>query len=142
MRHPVSEGIIAHVAVAVAEHASAGQVREHGAGISGGHMQTEDSGRVNVLPMEHEQDSQRKNRGLHDPNLSAYRYFLRGRGPQNCSADHLCASACLPPAGPRKSQQEQKCPNSELHLPPPSVCWRRTWGWLGGSSMDGGLIGA
>jgi hypothetical protein len=34
MRYPVSERVIAHVAVAVDEHASAGQVREHGAGIT------------------------------------------------------------------------------------------------------------
>ena len=57
MRYPVSEGVIAHVAVAVDKHASAGQVREHGAGISGGHMEAKGSGRVNVLPVWHEQDS-------------------------------------------------------------------------------------
>ena len=35
MRHPVSEGVIGDISVAVDEHASARQVREHGAGISG-----------------------------------------------------------------------------------------------------------
>src|SRR2546430_12791847 len=59
MRYPVSEGVIAHIAVAVDEHASAGEVREHSAGISGGHMETKGSGRVNVLPVRHKENSQR-----------------------------------------------------------------------------------
>jgi hypothetical protein len=70
MRYPESEGVIAHIAVAVDEHASAGQVREHGAGISGGHMEAKGSGRVNVLPVRHKENSQRINVGLHDPNLT------------------------------------------------------------------------
>jgi len=48
--HPVSEGIITHVAVGVDEHASAGQVREHSAGISSWHTEAKYSGRVNILP--------------------------------------------------------------------------------------------
>src|SRR3989440_9727630 len=47
MRQPVSEGVIAHISVAVDEHASAGQVREHGADISGWHVEAKCSGRVN-----------------------------------------------------------------------------------------------
>jgi hypothetical protein len=70
MRHQVSETIIAHIAVAVDEHASAGQVREHGAGISGWHVEAKGSGRVNVPPVRHKENSQRINVGLHDPNLS------------------------------------------------------------------------
>ena len=117
MGHPVSEGVIAHVAVAVDEHASAGQVCEHGAGISSGHMQVEGPGRVQVLPMRHEQDSQRKNLGLHDLNLSAYQCFLFGRGSQDCVAvggrfrcgcffaNLLGVPVCLSPADLRKSQQ-------------------------------------
>src|ERR1700686_950665 len=83
MRHPVSEGIIAHISVPVDEHASAGQVREQFAGISGGHAQVESSGRVNVLPMRHKQNSQRINARLHYPNLSSYQSFLFGGGSQD-----------------------------------------------------------
>ena len=90
MRHPVSQGVIAHVAVAVDERASAGQMREHGAGISSGHVETKCSGRVNVLPVGHKENSQRKNVGLHDPNLSAYQSFLLGRSSQDCVA--VCGS--------------------------------------------------
>src|SRR2546430_9078555 len=35
------------------------EVREHSAGISGGHMETKGSGRVNVLPVRHKENSQR-----------------------------------------------------------------------------------
>ena len=66
MRHPVSEGVIAHVAVAVDEHASAGQVREHGARISGWHVKTKRLGGVDVFPVRHKDDSQRVNAGSHD----------------------------------------------------------------------------
>src|SRR5437016_7939113 len=78
MCYPVSEGVVTHIAVAVDEHASAGQVREHSAGISGWHMETKGSGRVNVLPVRHKENSQRINVGLHGPNLSAYQGFLLG----------------------------------------------------------------
>src|SRR6202045_4922923 len=80
MRYPVSEGVIAHIAVAVNEHAAAGQVREHGAGISSGHMEAKYSGRVNVLPVWHKENSQRINIRLHGLNLSSYQSFLFGRG--------------------------------------------------------------
>src|SRR5882762_5438885 len=83
MRYPESEVVIAHIAVAVDEHASAGQVREHSAGISGGHMEAKCSGCVNVLPMRDKENSQRINVGLHDPNLSSYQSFLLGRGTQD-----------------------------------------------------------
>src|SRR6266849_639253 len=83
MRQPVSKGVIARVSVGVDEHASAGQVREHGAGVSGGHMEAEDSGRVNVLPVRHKENSQRINVRLHDPNLSSHQSFLFGRGSQD-----------------------------------------------------------
>src|SRR5882762_12010773 len=79
MRYPESEGVIAHISVAVDEHASTGQMREHSAGISGGHMEAKCSGRVNVLPVRHKENSQRINLGLHDPYLSAYQNFLSGR---------------------------------------------------------------
>jgi len=59
MRQPVSEGVIAHISVAVDEHASAGQVREHGADISGWHVEAKCSGRVDVLPVWHKENSQR-----------------------------------------------------------------------------------
>ena len=81
MCYPVSEGVIAHVAVAVDEHASACQVREHSAGISGGHMEAKDFGRVNVLPVRHKENSQRINFRLHDSYLSSYQGFLLWRGP-------------------------------------------------------------
>jgi len=55
MRNPVSEGVVAHIAVAVDEHASAGQLREHGAGVSGWHVEAKYSGRVDVLPVRHEE---------------------------------------------------------------------------------------
>src|SRR5467141_3648356 len=109
MRHPVSEGVIAHIAVAVDEHASAGQVREHGAGIPGGHVEAKYSGGVDVLPVRHEENSQRINVGLHDPNLSSYQSVLFWRGPQDvvaicgrfrCGcfcANQLCVPACLCP---------------------------------------------
>src|SRR5258708_34184551 len=48
MRHPVSERVIAHISVAVDEHASAGEVLEHGVGIPGGHMKAEGFGGFNV----------------------------------------------------------------------------------------------
>src|SRR5256885_10074800 len=64
MRHPVSEGVIAHISVAVDEHASAGQVREHGAGVSGGYMEAKYSGRVHVLPVRHQEDPEWVNRGV------------------------------------------------------------------------------
>src|SRR5438309_11468539 len=83
MRHPVSEGVIAHIAVAVDEHASAGQVREHSAGISGWHAEAKYSRRVNVLPVPHKENSQRINVGLHDPNLSSHQSLLFGRGSQD-----------------------------------------------------------
>src|SRR6266446_1424167 len=68
MRYPVSEGVIAQIAVAVDKHASAGQVREHSAGISGGHLEAKCSSCVNILPVRHKENSQRINVGLHDPN--------------------------------------------------------------------------
>src|SRR5438445_2919061 len=86
MRYPESEGVIAHIPVAVDEHASAGQVREHSAGISCGHMQAKCSGRVYVLPVRHKENSQRINVRLHDPNLGAYQGFLFRRGSQDCVA--------------------------------------------------------
>src|SRR3979409_2191243 len=118
MRYPVSEGVIAYISVAVDEHASAGQVREHSAGISSGHMEAKCSGCVNVLPVRHKENSQRISRGLHDPNLSSYQSFLFGRGSQDgvalCRefrrgcfcAVQLRASVCLSPGELRKSQQE------------------------------------
>src|SRR6266849_10237527 len=110
MRYPVSEGVVADIAVAVDEHASAGQVREQFAGISGGHMQVEGSGRFNVLPVRHKENSQRINVGLHYPNLSSYQSFLFGGGSQDriavcgrlrcgcCCACQLFASVCLSPS--------------------------------------------
>src|SRR5947209_4173147 len=83
MRYPVSEGVIAHVAVGVDEHASARQVREHSAGISSGHTETKCSGCVNVFPVRHKENSQRINVGLHDPNLSSHQSLLLGRGSQD-----------------------------------------------------------
>ncbi len=114
MGHPVSEGVIAHISVAVDEHASAGQVCEHGARISGGHMEAKGSGRVNVLPVGHKENSQRINVGLHDSNLSSYQGFLFGSGSQNgvtvgrgfrCGC--FCADpACLSPGELRNCHQE------------------------------------
>src|SRR5437879_2322212 len=83
MRHPVSEGVIAHISVAVDEYTSAGEVREHSASISSGHMEAKGSGRVNVLPMRHKENSQRINVGLHGAYLSSYQSFLFGRGSQD-----------------------------------------------------------
>src|SRR5260370_11661211 len=117
-------------------------------------MEAKWSGCVNVLPVRHKQNSQRINVGLHDANLSAYQSFLFGRGSEDCvavcgsfrrgcfCADPLGVPFCLSPAELRKSQQEENCRNPEPHLPPPGMCWRRTWGWSGGNSMDGGLIEA
>src|ERR1700692_1575306 len=109
MRYPVSEGVIAHIAVAVDEYAAAGQVREHGAGISSGHMELKNSGRFNILPVRHKDDSLRINVGLHYLNLSAYQFFLLRRGSQNriaicgtssygCLCFHqLSVSVCVSP---------------------------------------------
>src|SRR5258708_39175679 len=91
MRQPVAEGVIAHISVAINEDASAGQVREHGAGISGRHVKVKGFGRVNVPPVWHEQNSERKNLRLHDPNLSSYQSFLFGRGSEDWVA--ACRSA-------------------------------------------------
>src|SRR6267143_3200714 len=118
MRYPVSEGVIAYISVAVDEHASAGQVREHSAGISGGHMEVKDSGRVNVLPVRHKENSQRINVGLHGPNLSSHHSLLFGRGSQDGVAvygrfrrgrfrvDQLCIRAWLSPGNLRYCHQE------------------------------------
>ena len=116
MRHPVSERVIAHIAVAVDKHASAGQVREHSAGISGGHMEAKGSGRVNVLPVRHKENSQRINVGLHDPNLSPQQSLLFERGSQDGVAvygrfgrfrvDQLWVRACLSPGDLRYCHQE------------------------------------
>src|SRR6267143_4128443 len=118
MCYPVSEGVIAHVAVAVDEHASAGQVGEHGAGISGWHLEAKCSGRVDVPPVRHKENSQRINAGLHDPNLSSYQSFLFGSGSQDrvavcrkfrCScffANQLGVPICLSPAELRQSHHE------------------------------------
>src|SRR5438445_9141713 len=118
MRYPVSEGVIAHISVAVDEHASAGQVREHGAGISGWHVEAKYSGRVDVLPVRHEENSQRINIRLHDPNLSSHQSLLFGRGSQDGVAvygrfrrghfrvDQLWIRACLSPGDLRYCRQE------------------------------------
>ncbi len=118
MRHPVSEGVIGDISVAVGEHASAGQVREHGTGISGWHFEAKYSCRVDVLPVRHKENSQRINDELHDPNLSAYQGFLLGRGSEDCVAvcgrfrygcffaDQLCVPARLSPAELCKSKDE------------------------------------
>src|SRR2546421_307571 len=118
MRYPVSERVITHIAVAVDEHASAGQVREHGAGISSGHREAKYSRRVNVLPVRHKENSQRINVGLHDSNLSSHQSLLFGRGSQDGVAvygrfrrghfrvDQLWIRACLSPGDLRYCRQE------------------------------------
>src|SRR5437899_4658295 len=58
MCYPVSEGVVTHISVAVDEHAAAGQVREHGAGISGWHFEAKYSGRVDVRSEEHTSELQ------------------------------------------------------------------------------------
>jgi hypothetical protein len=70
VRHPVAEPFLTHVAVGVYENGPAGQVSEHYAGESRGHMEAKESGGIKVFPVRHEENSQRKNLGLHDPNLS------------------------------------------------------------------------
>src|SRR6266581_2350474 len=80
MRYPVSKGVVAHIAVAVDEHAPAGQMREHSAGISSWHMEVKCSGRVNVLPVRHEENSQRINIRLHGPSLSLICHRQRRAG--------------------------------------------------------------
>jgi hypothetical protein len=87
MRHPISERVIAHITVRVDKDGSAGQVTEHGTGISGWDMEAKGSGRVYILPVRHKNDSQRENLGLHDSNLGAYQSFLLGRGSQDCVTD-------------------------------------------------------
>src|SRR6266478_8778320 len=118
MRYPVSERVIANIAVAVDEHASAGEVREHSAGISSGDMETKRSGCVNVLPVRHKENSQRINVGLHDPNLSSHQSLLFGRGSQDGVAvygrfgrgrfrvDQLWIRACLSPGDLRYCHQD------------------------------------
>src|ERR1700746_4030632 len=91
VRYPVSEGIIAHIAVAVDEHRPAGQMREHGACISGGDMKEESFGGNYVFPMGHKDNSQRKNFGLHDLDLSANQCFLSCRSSQDGVA--ICGSS-------------------------------------------------
>src|SRR5260370_42051474 len=84
MRQPVPEGVVAHIAVAIDEHASAGQVSEQFAGVAGGHVEAEGSGRVHILPVRHKENSQRVNIELHYSNLSSYQRLLFGGGPQDC----------------------------------------------------------
>ena len=109
MRQPVPEGAVAHIAVAIDEHASAGQVSEQFAGVAGRHVQVEGSGRVHILPVRHKENSQRINVGLHYSNLSSYQRLLFGGGPQDCvdvcrrfrsgcfCAGELCLDVCLSP---------------------------------------------
>ena len=85
MRQPESEGVINHISVAVDEHASAGQVREYGAGICGWHMEAKCYCRVGVLLVRHKENSQKKNVGLHDPNLNSYQSFAVARNQSDCS---------------------------------------------------------
>src|SRR5260370_20863950 len=65
VRHPVSEGVIAHVSVALDEHASAGQVPEHGAGASGGHLEAGGFARLHVPPAPRYKDARRVNVRVH-----------------------------------------------------------------------------
>ena len=109
MRQPVPEGVVAYIAVAIDEHASAGQVSEQFAGVAGRHVQVEGSGRVHILPVRHKENSQRINVGLHDPNLSSQQSLLFGRGSQDGVAvygssrrgrfrvDQLWIRTCLSP---------------------------------------------
>src|SRR5216684_4966607 len=46
-------------------------------------MEAKGSGRVNVLPVRHKENSQRINVGLHDSNLSSHQSLLFGRGSQD-----------------------------------------------------------
>ncbi len=80
MGHPVAEGIVVDVAISVDENRSAGQVCKQGAGVSSGHVEVKSSSGVEVLPVRHEDDSQRENFGVHDLNLSPQQCLLpRGR---------------------------------------------------------------
>ena len=77
--HPVAKPVGTLVTVVVDEDGSAGQVGKHLAAIAGRNMESKGLGGVQVFPMGHEDDSRRKNRGLHNVDLSSQqRFLLRG----------------------------------------------------------------
>jgi len=150
---PITKGLV-DITVGVDEEGPAGQVSEHGAGLTRGHMQVKDASVIDVLPMRHEEHPEGSNGGLHDLNLSPDKSFLLRAGTEDdvavwrrfrsrrIAANQVGAANCLSPRELSKSQEEENRPNGEFHLPPPGAFWRRRWGWSSGRTMDGGLIAA
>ena len=51
MRYPMAQPVLAHIAIVINKYGPAGQVGEHGAGVTRRHMQVKDSSVVDVLPV-------------------------------------------------------------------------------------------
>src|SRR5215472_4707707 len=80
MGYPVTQPRFVLITVVVDEHSPAWQVGEHETAVPCGNMQMKDSRIIQVFPMGDKKDSQRKNFGMHQPNLCPQRRLLGGRG--------------------------------------------------------------
>ena len=63
--HPIPEELFALNPVIVDEHGASRQVSEHEAGITGGHVEPQNSSIVEVLPVGNKDHAQRQNLRLH-----------------------------------------------------------------------------
>ena len=79
---PITKGFV-DITVGVDEDGAAGQMSEHGAGVTPGHMQVKDASVIDVLPMRQEEDPEGKNGRLHDLNLSSDKSFLLRAGTED-----------------------------------------------------------
>ena len=114
---PITKGFF-DITVGVDEDGPAGQVSEHGAGVTRGHMQVKDASVIDILPMWHEEDPEGKDGGLHDLNLSSDKSFLLRAGTEDdvavwrrcrgrrITVDRVGAAICLSPREVSKSQEE------------------------------------
>src|SRR5215469_13311994 len=78
--HPVAQPIISPVTIGIDVNASTGQMGEHLAGHPSRHLQVVHLGRVDVLPVWHEDDTGGKGSRLHNLNLSAKELLPFRRG--------------------------------------------------------------
>jgi hypothetical protein len=120
-------------------------VSEHGAGVTRGHMQVKDANVIDVLPMRHEEDPERKNGGLNDLNLSSDKSFLLRAGTEDdvavwrrCRGGRITANQVGAAIGWSPGEPSQL----RVSFVTSSAFWRRMWGWSSGRTMDGGLIAA
>ena len=80
VRHPVTQPVIAPTTVGIDVYAATGEVSEHLAGHTCGHMKAVNLGSVEELPVRHKDDATGKDFGLHDLNPGAQQCLLSRRG--------------------------------------------------------------